>query len=955
MSIGVATFQVMPEAKGIQNQIEQAISGGSQGYGKSLSGALGTAAKVGAAALAGATTAIGAFGAASVKTGAAFDSSMSQVAATMGKTMDDMGKEVGSTTLTLNGQVQQFSGNLREFAQVMGQNTAFSATQAADALNYMALAGYDTQQSMDMLPNVLNLAAAGNMDLARASDMVTDTQTAFGMTAERTTQMVDEMAKAASTGNTSVEQLGDAFLTVGGLAQELNGGMVTLKDGTTANVDGVQELEIALTAMANAGVKGSEAGTHMRNMLLKLSSPTSDGTKQLEALGVSVFDTEGKMRSLSNIFGDLNGALGNLTQEQKIQAISDLFNTRDLASAEALLNAVGDDWNSIGESILNADGAAQKMADTQLDNLAGDVTLFKSALEGAQIAISDTLVPSLREFVQFGTEGLSRITTAFQQGGLSGAMTEFGSILSEGINMIISEVPQMLNAGMQLIGALGQGLLQNLPMIISAANQIIQMLLQGIMTALPSLVDGACQIVTGLATGIAQMLPTLIPAAVQMLTQIVQTLAENAPMMLDAATQLVTGLVDGLSQGLNEAPALLNAGLQLVQGLADGILQAIPTLIAALPQLITAIVTFCSSATPQMMQAAVQLFQGIVQALPQIITALTAALPQIIDGIVNGLIAGMPMIIQGYVQLFGAIVMAIPQIMAACMAAIPQIISGIAQGLQSGISTIASSIGAKASEFVTQVQAIGTQVMAAVGTFISQLPGQLVYGAGLAIGQFIAAMMQLPTRLSTIWSSVVSSVTSFATQFVQQATMMARNFFNALVNGIQTLPARLRSLGQQLVGALKDLPSKFLQIGSDIVKGIWNGISGGWSWLTSQVKGLADKLLQGVKDGLKIGSPSKVFADEVGKWIPAGIALGIQQNTGVLNRAVDSMMDSMLSTKMSVPAFATAGGYGNESIVTGGYYQTINLYSPEPLTPSEVARQTRNATRSFTLSQRITR
>ena len=319
----------------------------------------------------------------------------------------------------------------------------------------MALAGYDVQTSMEMLPNVLNLAAAGNMELATASDMVTDTQTAFGISLERTNQMVDEMAKAASTGNTSVEQLGEAFLTVGGLAQELNGGMVTLADGTTQSVDGVQELEIALTAMANAGVKGSEAGTHMRNMLLKLASPTSDGTKALEAMGVAVFDAEGNMRSLSDVFGDLSDELNNMTQEEKIQTISDLFNTRDLASAEALLNAVGEDWDEIGESILNAEGAAQQMADTQLDNLAGDITLFKSALEGAQIAISDELTPSLREFVQFGTDGLSRMTSAFKDGGISGAMEEFGNILSEGLGMISSKLPDAVDAGLQLLEAIG--------------------------------------------------------------------------------------------------------------------------------------------------------------------------------------------------------------------------------------------------------------------------------------------------------------------------------------------------------------------------------------------------------------------------------------------------------------------------------------------------------------------
>jgi TP901 family phage tail tape measure protein len=423
--------------------------------GSALGNGLATAAKVGLAAVTAATGATVAFGTASVKTGMDFDKSMSQVAATMGVTVDQI-------------------DNLREFAQEMGRTTAFSATQAADALNYMALAGYDAEKSMEMLPNVLNLAAAGNMDLARASDMVTDTQTAFGLTTKRTAQMVDEMAKAASTGNTSVEQLGDAFLTVGGLAQELNGGLVELDDGTTATVDGVQELEIALTAMANAGIKGSEAGTHMRNMLTKLSDPTDEGTQALEAMGVAIFDDEGKMRSLRDIMGDLSGAMADMTQENKIKTVTALFNARDLSSAEALLNAIGQDWDDIGESILDAQGAAEQMAQTQLDNLTGDITLFKSALEGAQIAISDTLSPALREFVQFGTQGLSKLTKAFDKGGLDEAMEAFGGILSNGISMIIEKTPLMIKAGTQLLSAFIKGLLKNKNKIFSAAKEIVK-------------------------------------------------------------------------------------------------------------------------------------------------------------------------------------------------------------------------------------------------------------------------------------------------------------------------------------------------------------------------------------------------------------------------------------------------------------------------------------------------
>ena len=386
---------------------ESALNGAkgkASGFGSTLTNVVGHAVDFVKTSLETAGRATAAFIGESIQTGREFDQAMSQVAATMGTSV---------------GEIE----NLRDFAREMGASTAFSATEAAEALNYMALAGYDAETSMSMLPNVLHLAAAGNFDLARASDMVTDTQTAFGISLERTTQMVDEMAKAASTGNTNVEQLGDAFLTVGGLAQELNGGFVTLSDGTQAEVDGLQELEIALTSMANAGIKGSEAGTHMRNMLLKLASPTAEGATRFEALGVRIFDAGGKMRSLKEIFGDLNTALGRLTQQEKLQAISDLFNTRDTAASEALLHAIGEDWDHIGESILDAKGAAEQMAETQLDNLEGDITKFKSALDEAKISISDRLAPTLRDFVQTGTGELGHLAEAFQRNGFRGLFT----------------------------------------------------------------------------------------------------------------------------------------------------------------------------------------------------------------------------------------------------------------------------------------------------------------------------------------------------------------------------------------------------------------------------------------------------------------------------------------------------------------------------------------------------
>ena len=314
--------------------------------------------------------ALGAFAVSSVKTGAEFDQAMSQVAATMGKTVDEIGE-------------------LRDFAMEMGGTTVFSATQSAEALNYMALAGYDAEKSMTMLPNVLNLAAAGAMDLARASDMVTDAESALGLEGEEVKDFVDQLAKTASKSNTSVEQLGEAMLTIGGTAQLMSGG--------------TDRLATVLGLLADNGIKGSEAGTHLRNMILKLSAPTEAGAKAMDKLGLKVFDSEGKMRDMQDIITDLNTSMSNLTDEEKIQIIADLFNERDIAAVNALLGTTTERWDELGTAIVNSKDAAGEMAGTQLDNLAGDVTLLKSAWEGLQIQLSDKLTPTIRDLISGAT------------------------------------------------------------------------------------------------------------------------------------------------------------------------------------------------------------------------------------------------------------------------------------------------------------------------------------------------------------------------------------------------------------------------------------------------------------------------------------------------------------------------------------------------------------------------
>lgn len=323
------------------------------------------------------STAVTAMGGAAVKTAADFESSMSQVQATMGITKDSMS--------TLDGQSVNTMDALSDLAKEMGSKTAFSASECAEALNYLALAGYDTQEMADTLPTVLNLAAAGGLDLASASDMVTDAMSALGMETKDADKMVDQMAKTASSTNTSVGQLGEGILTIGATAKSIKGGTA--------------ELNTALGILANNGIKGAEGGTHLRNVILSLQNPTDKAADCLDSLGVSVYDSEGNMRSLNDILGDLNTSMDGMTAEEKANIISKIFNKTDLSSVNALLANTGDTWDELQTSIENSGGAAQQMADTQLDNLSGQLTILKSAVEGFAISIGEALMPMIKNIV----------------------------------------------------------------------------------------------------------------------------------------------------------------------------------------------------------------------------------------------------------------------------------------------------------------------------------------------------------------------------------------------------------------------------------------------------------------------------------------------------------------------------------------------------------------------------
>ncbi len=357
--------------------------------------------------------------AAAIKVGSDFEASMSQVAATMGIT---------STAA----EFQTLSAAAKE----MGESTKFSASQAGEALNYLALAGYDANKAVAALPTVLNVAAAGGMELASASDMVTDAMSALGLETAQMSVFADQLAVTSQKSNTSVAQLGEAILTVGGTAKTLSGG--------------VTEMNTALGILADNGIKGSEGGTALRNVILSLSAPTDTAAEALARLGVNAFDAQGNFRYIQDTISDLDAALSKLSVEEKNAALSEIFNKVDLKAVNALLGTSAERFDELSGYIDDCSGAAAQMAATMDDNLKGDLTIMQSALEGLGIAAYEKFQTPMRTAVQEVTNSIGDLSKSITSGRLGESLEQlavnFGNFVSTAAELVSDKIlPAAIN------------------------------------------------------------------------------------------------------------------------------------------------------------------------------------------------------------------------------------------------------------------------------------------------------------------------------------------------------------------------------------------------------------------------------------------------------------------------------------------------------------------------------
>ena len=420
-------------------------------------------------AIASAGTALAGLGGAAIKIGADFEEGMSEVQAISRASASDM--EL-----------------LKEKAKEMGAETKFSATESAAAFKYMAQAGWNTEDMLNGISGVMSLAAASGEDLALTADIVTDSLTAFGLEAKDAAHFSDVLAMTANATNTDVANLGYTFKYVAPVAGALG--------------YSIEDMSVAIGLMANSGIKAETAGTALRATLTNLAKPTQQMTGYMEELGISLTDAQGNVKPFNEVMVDLREGFEGLTEAQKAEYAAGIAGKEAMSGLLAIVNASDEDFAALTEQINNCNGAAEEAAKIMQDNLKGSVEQLGGALETLGIEFYDSVNTPIRTIVDSATSMVEQLTKAFKDGGLSGLVSELGTVFAEVATQAANSAPKMIDAATSMITSFLDGIGNNTNRIAEAAVKIGESLINGIAQIIPKVAEVGVEIISSLASNL---------------------------------------------------------------------------------------------------------------------------------------------------------------------------------------------------------------------------------------------------------------------------------------------------------------------------------------------------------------------------------------------------------------------------------------------------------------------
>ena len=834
---------------------------------------------------------VGEIGTAAIKVGMTFEAEMSKVSAISGATGDEL-------------------LSLTDKAKEMGAKTKFSATESAQAMEYMAMAGWKTADMLNGIEGIMNLAAASGENLATTSDIVTDALTAFGLSAQDSTHFADVLAAASSNANTNVSMMGETFKYVAPVAGALG--------------FSVEDCGVAIGLMANSGIKAGQAGTSLRQMLSRLTKPTKEVQTAMNTLGLSLTDSVGNVKSLDTVMSDLRSGFSGLSKAEQTQIATSLAGQEAMSGLLAIVNASDEDFNKLKDSIYNADGAAAEMAATMQDNLAGQITILKSGLEGLGISIYESVEVPLKNLASVGVKAISDLNEAYASGGFAGFINEIGNkvpMLKSFTDAIAGfaektkgmSTDELMNLG-KLTGVL-VGAVPAFSLIGKSAGTFSDILgglgdvTGGAITAIGKF-PGGLKNAKGAITGFAGSLKNLgssIVGPFQVLTPKLNSVIGKTFSFLPTKISgyvgkigpAVAGKFPKITSAFQDFGGYIGAWGGQIGTAFQGVLGKVAGFMPAFANLMGFGAVFGVVAVGLGL-----LYSQFGTQIDQILLMMQTKGPEVITNFCNGIVAALPnLIVQGATMLNSlmlAITANLPAIIQGGIAIVSTLITGIAQQLPTLIPTALMMI-------VTLVSSLLSNVGQLVDAGINLLVG-LAQGVVNALPQLIN---KAPTIIGQLATAIISNLPKILLAGIKIITILG----TGLIQAVPQLISKIPSIISQVKNAFTSVD--WGSVGMNIIKGIANGLKGAAGAIVEAAKGAAESALNAAKNALGIHSPSRVFRDQVGKMMALGMGIGFERNipvksmsTGV-QRAVAGLQKSVDIALSARTSDKTVGGVKN--------------------------------------------
>ena len=931
------------------------------------------------------TAGITALGTVAVKTGADFDAAMSKVAAVSGATGDDLQA-------------------LRDKAREMGSQTKFSASEAAEAMNYMAMAGWKTEDMLSGIEGIMNLAAASGEDLATTSDIVTDALTAFGLTAADSAHFADVLAAASSNANTNVSMMGETFKYAAPVAGSLG--------------FSVEDTAEAIGLMANAGIKSTQAGTSLRSIMTALAGEVKFCGESIGEVEIQTTNADGSMRELSDILADCRVAFAGLSESEQASAAQALVGKNAMSGFLALMNAAPADIDKLSGAISNCDGTSISMAETMQDNLAGQLTILKSQLEELAISFSDILMPAIRSIVSH-IQGLvdklnqldpqtkeTIVKIALVAAALGPMLIVLGKTISGvgSVLSLVSKAPAAIGAikgGITAVtGALGVSLGTILAVVAAIAalvaafmhlwktNENFKNNILGIWEQIKSTFSGLTQGITDRINALGfnfesftDMLKAAWDALCNLLAPVFEGVFQNIANIFSEISGIILGLLDvfiGLFTGnwsqlwdgikgiftsiwdfiVNTFSNILNT----LKGIADVVLgwfgtswNEVWTSIKdffvntwnSISTFFTGIITGIRDFFVNIWTGIYTFFSNIFNAIYTVVSTVFQTIYNTIMTVWNGIYETIKPLLDAFKYLFETIFQAIHIIISNVMDWISEKISAIWNAIVAFITPILEGIKTTFESIWNAIKSVIDTVLGAIQSVITSV-WNAIYG-------FLSPILNsIKSVVSSVWDSISSKISSIMSTIKSTISSIWDSIKSAVSTKVSGVKTAIQDGFQAAVDWIKGLASDAWNWGADIISGIIDGIKSMINNLADTVTGVADT----IRDFLHFSVPDKGPLTDYESWMPdfmKGLAEGINKSKKYVEKAVCGVaqamqltMDSDLNYSLNGISGAVVGGSSGGTV--NNYYnndnsRTVNQTnnSPKALSRLEIYRQTRNA------------